>query len=190
MGVVLLAGGWIYVRQASGFSARTPPGALERWVARAARGAAIPADIKARKNPTPNNDETLSEARAHWADHCAGCHANNGSGEIEMGQGMYPPPPDMRKADTQNLSDGELFFMIQNGIRLTGMPAWASPGSDEADSWKLVHFVRHLPKMTFEEEKSMDKMNPKTREEFAEEDAEERFLKGEDVNVPTQHHHH
>lgn len=190
MSVVSLAGCWIYMQQAGGFSARTPPGALERWIARTARETAIPASVKTRKNPVPNGEESLSEARAHWADHCAGCHANNGSGEVAMGRNMYPPAPDMRAAATQNLTDGELFFMIQNGIRLTGMPAWGSPDSDEADSWKLVHFVRHLPQMTFEEAKSMEKLNPKTREEFAEEDAEERFLKGEDVNVPAQHHRH
>ena len=57
---------------------------------------------------------------------------------------MYPPAPDMRRAETQQLTDGELFYIIQNGVRLTGMPAWGGSGGDvsahdEEDSWKLVH---------------------------------------------------
>ena len=108
-----------------------------------------------------------------------------------MGQGMFPPPPDMRGADTQQMSDGELFFVIKNGIRLTGMPAWGDKNSDDADSWKLVHFIRHLPQMTFEEEELMGKLNPKTREEFEQEAAEEKFLRGEEVDeTALQHHHH
>jgi len=189
-GIVAICG-WMYVRNANGFGTREGPGALERWAARLTRRAAVPADMKAMKNPTPNNEESLSEARAHWADHCASCHANNGSGEIAMGQGMFPPPPDMRGADTQQMSDGELFFVIKNGIRLTGMPAWGDKNSDDADSWKLVHFIRHLPQMTFEEEKLMGKLNPKTREEFEQEAAEEKFLRGEEVDeTALQHHHH
>ncbi len=69
---------------------------------------------------------------------------------------MYPPAPDMRQAGTQNLTDGELFYIIQNGIRLTGMPSWGSGTSrDEQDSWKLVRFIRHLPKLTADEEREM-----------------------------------
>ncbi|MEO7144714.1 MAG: c-type cytochrome [Bryobacteraceae bacterium] len=69
----------------------------------------------------------LADARAHWADHCAACHANNGSGDTAMGKHTYPPTPDMRQAETQNLTDGELFYIIQNGSRLTRMPSWV-PG--------------------------------------------------------------
>ncbi len=43
-----------------------------------------------------------------------------------MGRNMYPPAPDMRLAETQQMTDGELFYIIQNGVRLTGMPAWGS----------------------------------------------------------------
>ena len=98
----------------------------------------------------------------------------------------------MRKAATQSLSDGELFYIIQNGIRLTGMPAWSTGASerDAEDSWKLVHFIRHLPDVTFEERKQMEKMNPRSPEEFKEELEEEKFLKGEIANEPQHHPHH
>ena len=51
----------------------------------------------------------------------------------------------MRRPETQSLSDGELFYIVHNGIRLTGMPAWGKdPPEKDEDSWKLVHFIRHL----------------------------------------------
>ena len=83
----------------------------------------------------------------------------------------------MRLAATQQLTDGELFYIIQNGIRLTGMPGWGGEsGHDEEDSWKLVHFIRHLPQITVEEKKGMEKMNPKSPDDIREEQEEERFL--------------
>lgn len=176
---------------ANGFSARAQPSFLESWVARQARAMALPADAKARRNPIRDSPEVLVEARAHWADHCAACHSNNGSGDVEMGKHMYPPVPDMRQADTQNLTDGELFYIIQNGVRLTGMPSWGNgAGHDEQDSWKLVRFIRHLPDLTLEGRKQMEKLNPKSPEELKEEEEEERFLKGESTNEPQQRHHH
>ncbi len=113
-----------------------------------------------------------------------------------MGRNMYPPAPDMRRAETQQMTDGELFFIIQNGVRLTGMPAWGSDtpgGHDEEDSWKLVYFIRHLPQVTVEEKKAMEKLNPKGPDDRKEEEEEEKFLRGEDTNAhqdETQHHHH
>jgi mono/diheme cytochrome c family protein len=127
----------------------------------------------------PESVEGLAEARAHFADHCASCHANNGSGLTPMGQNLYPKAPDMRLADTQGLSDGEIFYVIQNGVRFTGMPAWGSgTPEDEKDSWNLVRFIRHLPSQTPEEIEEMKQLNPKTREELREEEEIRKFLEG------------
>jgi len=93
----------------------------------------------------------------------------------------------MRLPPTQNKSDGELYWIIENGIRLTGMPAWGKGGEDDADSWKLVHFVRRLGDLTPEQLKEMQAGNPKSPAELEEEKADERFLAGEDVTPP--HHH-
>jgi mono/diheme cytochrome c family protein len=192
-GLVLIAG-VIVANQVRGFSTREPPTFVEQWLARAARSAAVPAAAKTHANPVPDIVEVISEARAHWADHCALCHANDGSGDTEMGRQMYPPAPDMRQAATQRLSDGELFYIIQNGIRLTGMPSWGSGSShDEEASWKLVRFIRHLPHLTMEERKQMEKLNPKGPDDRLEEEQEEKFLRGEGTDVPPtqdQHQHH
>ncbi len=193
---VALLIGLALIRQSRGFSALAQPTPMERWVARKARDLAMPAEAKSKVNPIPNSPEVLDEARAHWADHCSSCHANDGSGDTVVGKHLYPPSPDMRLSDTQKLSDGELFYIIQNGIRLTGMPGWGTGASPEArahdqeDSWKLVHFIRHLPQLTLEEKKAMEKLNPKSADELREEEEEERFLRGEDNNEPTPEHHH
>ena|SRR5215831_3333201 len=192
--VILCAGifGAFFLRSATGFSAREQPSGMEEWIARKARAAAMPNEAKLRANPIPNSAEIVSEARAHWADHCASCHANNGSGETDLGKHLYPPAPDMRAQATQHMSDGELFYIIENGIRLSGMPAWGTgKDSDAQDSWKLVHFIRHLPRLADEEIKEMEKLNPKSLADLEEEKQEEEFLKGNaPTEAPKQHRHH
>jgi len=185
------AAGAVILHDARGFSASEPPGALERWIARRARSAAMPADARARPNPLQNTPEVLAEARAHWADHCATCHANDGSGETLLGKHTSPPAPDMRLPATQKLTDGELFYVIQNGIRLTAMPAWSSGSAhDEQDSWKLVYFIRHLPQLTLAEKQEMEKLNPKGPDDLKEEEEEKKFLEGQGEAEPHEQHHH
>ena len=181
----------IYLRS-HGFSARPEPSNAETFVARRVRSLAIPSDARTAINPVKFGPEILSEAREHFADHCASCHANDGSGNTSIGKGLYPRPPDMRQTATQQLSDGELYWVIHNGIRFTGMPAFGEdkPGSPDEDSWKLVHFVRHLPKITEEELQSMKKLNPKSSADLEEEERNRRFLAGEDIPAisPARHH--
>ncbi|WP_047491308.1 c-type cytochrome [Terriglobus sp. TAA 43] len=167
-----------WARHTGGFSARTAPTPLETGLARYTRSLAIPASAKSRQNPVGDSSAVQHEAMAHYADHCASCHANDGSGDTMYGKGLYPKPPDLRLAATQNLSDGELFFIIQNGVRLTGMPAFGSPNDDGTDSWKLVRFIRHLPKITPTEVEEMNGMNPKGPDELQEEKQEQEFLNG------------
>jgi mono/diheme cytochrome c family protein len=188
--VIVIAGGGILMG-AHGFSAREPPGVVEQWIARRVRSIAVPDNAKTLTNPAADSPEVVADARAHWADHCAACHANNGSGDVEIGKHLYPPAPDMRAADTQSMSDGELFYIIQNGIRLTGMPAWGNGSQhDSQDTWKLVRFIRHLPKLTAEEAAEMEKLNPKSPDELKEEQEEEEFLNGDQTHEHTQHEHH
>jgi mono/diheme cytochrome c family protein len=169
--------GIIFVKtSAHGFSAHAQPTMLETFAANQARNMAMPSDAKNTKSPVANFSEVLAEARAHWPDHCATCHGNDGRGKVEMGQNMYPPAPDMTQKGTQSMTDGEIFYTIENGIRLSGMPAWGN-GSEEGRraSWKLVYFIRHLPNLSPGEVKEMEKLNPKTPEELQEEQEEEHF---------------
>jgi len=161
----------------SGLSARVKPSGWEIWTATRLRSLAIPREQKMQKNPFSANDPLLKEAREHFADHCASCHANDGSGHTALGQGLSPQAPDMRLPATQLKSDGELYSIIHNGIRFSGMPAWGADGRDD-DSWKLVLFIRHLPQLSEDEIREMEKYNPKSDTERAEEQEEEDFLSG------------
>src|SRR5881628_1545507 len=126
-----------------GFSARDNPNAAEAFIARQLRHMAVPRGARQMTNPVPASAEVLSEAREHFADHCASCHANDGSGNTTIGKNLYPKAPDMRLDATQQLTDGELYHIIQNGVRLTGMPAWGKVDDDnDEDSWKLVYLIR------------------------------------------------
>ena len=176
-----------------GLSARDKPSLIEKVLAGKLRSMAVPSRAKNASNPLPLTDENVRDGMAHWADHCAQCHANNGSGNMEIGKNLYPKAPDMRKRDTQELTDGELYYTIQNGIRLTGMPAWGSrqDGENNLDSWKLVLFIRHLPQLAAEEEDEMKRLNPKSPEELKEEQEEEQFLnEGQTSNRYDKTTHH
>jgi len=168
-----------------GVSARPQPGRVETFVARTVRDLAIAWHAPSAANPVPKTEEAIAEGRAHFADHCASCHGNDGRGETEMGRGLYPRAPDMRLSATQELSDHELFYIIENGIRLTGMPGW-STGTPEGErsSWQLVHFIRQLPMLTAAELEEMEAMNPRAPAEIRQEIEAERFLQGAGGEVP------
>jgi mono/diheme cytochrome c family protein len=185
--VVVAIGGGIaaYTILSRGLSTRVEPSAAERTIARAMRHMAVPRAVRSRPNPVHPTHEVLDDALAHFADHCAGCHGNDGRGRTEVGRSLYPPAPDMRARATQELSDGELFSIIENGIRLTGMPAW-STGTPEGEraTWALVHFIRRLPSLRPEDIARMEALNPKSFDEFQEQEEARRFLAGKNGSPP------
>ena len=188
----IVAGTGVYV-VSRGFSARDNPNAAEAFIARQVRHLAVPRAARQMTNPVAAGPQVLAEATEHFADHCATCHGNDGSGNAAIGKGLYPKPPDMRQAGTQNLSDGELYYIIHNGVRFTGMPAFGPDnGAQDDDSWKLVHFIRHLPQITGEELARMKDMNPKSPADLEEEDEIKRFLEGAETesSEETRKHHH
>jgi mono/diheme cytochrome c family protein len=178
--VVLVASGALFLSIVRhGFSARDEPSRVEAILARQIRGMGIPGRVKELRNPVTLSPEVLAEARAHFADHCALCHANDGSGNTEIGKSLYPKAPDMRLPATQSMTDGELYYIIQNGVRLTGMPAWGAKDDDaDEDSWSLVHLIRRLSELTPEQIREMEALNPRNPAEIEEEREEQEFLRG------------
>jgi mono/diheme cytochrome c family protein len=173
-----------------GLSARAKPTQFEALLARSARHIAIPSKARAARNPVSASAENLRDARRHFADHCATCHANDGGGNTMIGQGLYPKPPDLRLPETQKLSDGELFWIIENGVRFTGMPAFGGHHGTQEDSWKLVLFIRHLPQLAADERVEMERNNPKSPDEREEEQEEDDFLRGGPVQQKPESSHH
>jgi len=173
----LIAGAALLFR--GGISAKVEPTNFELAVARGLLRFGIPDASRRLRNPEPSSREVLAAGRAHFADHCAICHGNDGGGQTEMGRNLYPRVPDLRLPHTQQLTDGELFYIIENGIRLTGMPGWGE-GSEESGraSWHLVAFIRHLPHLTPAEKLEMDRLSPKSPHEWREMQEDEAFLRG------------
>jgi mono/diheme cytochrome c family protein len=176
---------WYFV--STGVSAKEQPGRVEEFLARGARYIAIARRARSLANPVDYSGEVIADGRAHFADHCAICHANDGGGNTPIGRGTWPKAPDLRLAQTQSLSDGELFWIIENGIRFTAMPAWSTGTKNgETASWHLVHFIRRLPKLTPEELAEMESLNPRSPAEVRQQAEEEEFLKGGDDKSPAK----
>jgi predicted CXXCH cytochrome family protein len=141
-----------------GFSAIEEPSSLEKIVARTARNLAIPSGAHNEKNPWKATPEIMQEAREHFIARCAICHANDGTGQSRIGRSLYPKVPDLRLPRTQNLTDGQIHYIIRNGVRLTGMPAWGNPHEEgDDDSWELVLFIRDLRQPTIEEKAQQER---------------------------------
>lgn len=191
IGAAIVASGAYLVSR--GFSARDEPTRIEAFVARRLRRLGIPGRERGLVNPMASSPEVTARAMAHFADHCASCHGNDGRGETLIGRGLYPKPPDMSGTGTQKLSDGELYYIIENGVRLTGMPAFGEEAGNDQDSesWELVHFIRHLPAITDDELAAMKKMNPKSPMELDREERMRKFLQGDDSQaLDNSHEHH
>lgn len=153
--LVLGSGAYVVIQVSQhGFSARDKPSRLEKYLARHARKIATPTGAKQSKSPYPVTPESMAAARAHFVEHCSSCHGLDGRGDTTIGRNLYPKVPDMTDAETQQLSDGELYYIISNGVRFTGMPAWGSEDSPKS-IWELVAFVRRLPQLSPEDLRTM-----------------------------------
>jgi len=129
-----------------GCSAGKPPSREETAVANAAKDVVIPLEAGRKKNPLPETDEAVSQGQQVFVESCAICHGGDGRGETSIGRHMDPPAADLNSSHVQHWSDGELFWIVQNGVRLTGMPSWKSSISDD-DTWKLTRFIHSLPRL-------------------------------------------
>jgi mono/diheme cytochrome c family protein len=183
--ISVLGGVITYSIVSRGLSVHDQPSRVEAMLARAMRRWATPESLRNRTNPVEPTEAVIEQALSHYADHCATCHANNGSGDTAIGRALYPRAPDMRANATQSLTDGELFSIIEHGIRLTGMPGWGNGTAEgERESWGLVHFVRRLQKLTDEDIERMEALNPKSPAELKEEEDARRFLQGDAAKPP------
>ena len=162
-GLVAIAAAIGVVR--GGFTARANASALESAIAETVVDAAVArAGGNGARNPVTATPEVLARARRHFARECAVCHANDGTGS-PLGRAMFPPVPDLARS-THDLTEAELFHVIENGIRWSGMPAFGRPGDEAAarEHWELVAFIRHLPELLDAELEEMRRFNPHVME--------------------------
>jgi predicted CXXCH cytochrome family protein len=135
-----------------GFRASSKPSAFETVAARSVRNFAIPASERHRVNPVANDPVAIQQGREDFLARCASCHGVDARGLTPIGANAYPRVPDLHLDATQKLTDGEIHYIIENGIQLTGMPAMASPHRESAEeSWKLVSYIRNFRPLTSEQ---------------------------------------
>jgi mono/diheme cytochrome c family protein len=130
----------------SGCPASKKPSKLETALANMAKDVIIPLEAQNLKNPAPGTDENIQAGQQIYLQQCALCHATDGHAETKLGLAMYPPAMDLNSPHVQRWTDAELFWIIQNGVRLTGMPGWKTIVSEQ-DTWKVVDFIHSLPKL-------------------------------------------
>jgi len=133
-------------------SALREPGRTETFVATRVKHFLVRRSSHEGIPPTPvARESSAKEGERLFGTECGACHGNSGHNPTDAGRWMYPRAADLTSRDTQSYSDQELFWIIRNGIRLSGMPAFGKVESDE-HIWDLVFYVRNLPKNTAAEQ--------------------------------------
>jgi mono/diheme cytochrome c family protein len=145
--VILLIGGAVFVYSgAYDIGATAPHWSITHWVMETARLRSIKAHADGITAPPGLDDPAkLLIGTEHFAAHCAVCHGAPGVPKGDIGRGLYPPPPDLARA-TRLYSPAELFWIVRNGIKMTGMPAWIDHSDEEL--WAVVAFIKKLPGMS------------------------------------------
>ena len=151
-GILLVAAGAAAIVYTGAFntSAEVPPSRMERRLATLALNKSVAKRAPNRKNPLPATPENLRGGLAHFRENCVVCHGAPGVDPGEIGQGLNPGAPDLTLPRVQERTDGQLYWLVDEGIRMTGMPAFG-PTHGENELWQIVAFLRHLPEITDEE---------------------------------------
>jgi mono/diheme cytochrome c family protein len=155
LGVVLIVAAAIALVVTGAFntSAAIPPGGFEKAIAGLALNRSIARRAPKASNPLSGPD-VVRAGLAHYREMCVSCHGAPGVDASEAGEGLNPPAPDLTLERVQRRADGELFWVVQQGVRMTGMPAFGPTHKDQ-EIWKIVAFLRHLPRITKDEQAAL-----------------------------------
>ncbi len=137
------------------WSARAKPPALEKRLANLVIDRWVRRSAPQNNNPMPPTPENIKAGQHEYEEHCAVCHAHDGSAHDLLGADFYPPIARLQRG-APGLSDGELYFIIANGIRYTGMPGFGAH-HDADDIWRMILWIRHLPQLTEAEKAELRK---------------------------------
>lgn len=132
------------------------PGMLEKTMARWAFGRSLAVHAPRKENPLANDPKARATGLVHFGAMCAQCHGAPGVQPDELAAGLNPPAPVLEE-EVSDFSDGELFWIVKNGVRMTGMPAFGPTHTDD-EIWAIAAFLRHLPELTAAEQKELREM--------------------------------
>jgi mono/diheme cytochrome c family protein len=125
-------------------SALPESGSMETYLATKAKHIFVRRGSREAVPPAPSNlKASIEEGEKLFGTECAACHGLDGHKATDAGRWMYPHAADLTSREVQQYSDRELFWIVKNGIRLSGMPAFEKVETQE-HIWNLVHYVRIL----------------------------------------------
>lgn len=132
------------------------------------------------QNPVPDTQANIDEGKGHFGHHCQICHGLDGQNTgVPFAQQMSPPVADLKSPGVQAYTDGQLHWILENGINPSGMPSWKGI-LEEDEMWKIVRYMRHLP----------EKGSLGAPEVFKEEEEEHKEMEsGGAAHQPPVHHH-
>ena len=145
--ILLLAAGAINM------GADVKPGLTERTLAPWGRDRWVATHAPKMKNPYSGEPAAIATGFDHYRENCVICHGAPDVAGAELSKGINPPAPSLGKGENDT-PDGELFWVIKHGIRMTAMPAFGPTHTDE-EIWKIVACIRHLPDLTAQERNSL-----------------------------------
>ena len=132
------------------------------------------------QNPVPDTQPNIDEGKGHFGHHCQICHGLDGQNSgVPFAAQMSPPVANLSAPAIQAYTDGQLHWIIENGINPSGMPAWKGI-LEEDEMWKIVRYIRHLP----------PKGSLGAPEVFKEEEEEHKEMESGAGHPATGHTHH
>lgn len=149
LGTVAVAAAGVYAFVAYGCmpaNADEKPPALEKWAARKSLRATIAREMKDTPSPVPLDDRNLAAGLKLYAVNCAVCHGAADGEPSNIAKGLYQHAPQLAKRGVTDDPEGEIYWKIYHGIRLTGMPAYRATLSD-AEIWRVTLFLKHLDEL-------------------------------------------
>jgi len=144
--LVIFVGGYLFMKMGFvDFSADQQPSSTERHFAMAAVDASTDRHASNQKNPLQPTEENIVAGTIPYRNHCAGCHGTPSNPDSQFGRSFNPPVPQFFK-EGSDMADNQTFYIIQHGIRWTGMPSWNKTLS-ENQTWQIITFLSHLEKL-------------------------------------------
>lgn len=107
------------------------------------RHAHAPASAKKLKNPLSATGQNIASGKTLFSKHCASCHGENGKARTQIAANMKVRPTDLTGAAMKGLTDGEIYWVVTNGITKSGMPAFKTKAKDQ-ERWQMTLYVKHL----------------------------------------------
>lgn len=164
-GIVVAAAVPIFVSSTGMFNmnATEKPSTVEEIIGKTAWEKSLHRRAPQATNPFQNDSTALDSGMDHFKENCLPCHGIPGVEPSEIAKGLNPHAPELKHRGLEEWSDGELFYLVKNGIRMTGMPALGPTHTDQ-EIWTIVYFLRHIENLSADQKRELQKATEEEEE--------------------------